>query len=429
MNAPFAPQLPASLWAATATPAVETPALAEDKQVDVAIVGAGYTGLVTALRLAEAGVSVCVLDTGEPGWGASGRNGGQVIPGLKFDPDQLHAKFGPARAEAMIEAAGSAADEVFALIHQYGIECDATQKGWIQPACSTTAMKTIEQRAAQWQRRGVKVELLDRAAVSRRIGTEHYLGGWVDPRAGSLHPLSYARGLAKAAVGQGAMIHGHSRVTGLQRQRSGWLLSTAQGFKVSAQRVLLATDGYTDDLWPGLRQTVVAANSFIIATRPLPLAIRKTILPGGEVCSDSRRLLLYFKLDAQGRLLLGGRGPFSEPSRQRDWAHLERSLGTLFAQVADVPVEYRWSGRVALTQSFLPHVHDPAPGLSVLLGYNGRGIALSTALGKHLAAKLSGATQDFPFPVMPLRRIPFHALQRLYLAAGISYYRVLDALF
>ncbi|ROO31539.1 MULTISPECIES: NAD(P)/FAD-dependent oxidoreductase [unclassified Pseudomonas] len=429
MNAPFAPQLPASLWAATAAPAVQTPALAEDKQVDIAIVGAGYTGLVTALRLAEAGVDVCVLDAGEPGWGASGRNGGQVIPGLKFDPDQLHAKFGAARAEAMLDVAGCAADEVFSLVRRYAIDCDATQKGWIQPACSSAAMKVIEQRAGQWQRRGVQVELLDRTAVSQRIGTDNYLGGWVDPRAGSLHPLSYARGLAKAALGQGAMIHGHSRVTRLQRQPSGWTLSTVQGARVSAQRVLLATDGYTDDLWPGLRQTVVAANSFIIATRPLPSAIRKSILPGGEVCSDSRRLLLYFKLDAQGRLLLGGRGPFSEPSQPRDWAHLERSLAALFPQAAQVPVEYRWSGRVALTQSFLPHVHEPAPGLCVLLGYNGRGIALSTALGKHLAAKLSGATQAFPFPVMPLRRIPFHGLQRLYLAAGIGYYRLLDALF
>jgi len=153
------------------------------------------------------------------------------------------------------------------------------------------------------------------------------------------------------------------------------------------------------------------------------------LIRGPAACSDSRRLLLYFKQDAQGRLLLGGRGPFSEPSRQSDWGHLERSLSALFPQLADVPVGYRWSGRIALTQSFLPHVHEPAPGLSMLLGYNGRGIALSTALGRHLAAKLSGATEDFPFPVTPLRKIPFHALQRLYLAAGITYYRVLDTLF
>ena len=137
MKAPSKLILPPSLWSATARPAALTQALAENKRVDVAIVGAGYTGLVTALRLAESGVSVCVLDAGEPGWGASGRNGGQVIPGLKYDPDQLLERFGAERGEKIIEACGGAADEVFSLIREYGIACDATRKGWIQPAFSS----------------------------------------------------------------------------------------------------------------------------------------------------------------------------------------------------------------------------------------------------------------------------------------------------
>ncbi len=428
MNAPLAPALPSSLWAATATPGIATPALEQDRQVDVAIVGAGYTGLVAALYLAEAGIDVCVLDAGEPGWGASGRNGGQVIPGLKFDPEQLIAKFGVARGEAMIQAAGGAADEVFALIERLGIDCDATRKGWIQPAASTVAMRGLEQRAGQWRARGVEVELLDEPAVARRIGSVNYLGAWVDPRAGSVQPLSYARGLARAAVQRGAAIYGHSRVTGLRREGSRWQLSTARGASISAERVLLAGNGYTDDLWPGLRQTLIAANSFIVATQPLPAHLRHSVLPGGEVCSDARRLLLYFKQDAQGRLLLGGRGPFPEPREAADWAHLERSLTGLFPQLAGVPIEYRWSGRVALTQDFLPHVHEPAPGLSMLLGYNGRGIALATCLGRHMAARLAGQGGDFPFPITPVRRIPLHGLQRLYLGAGIAWYRLLDAL-
>lgn len=429
MNAPLVPTLPSSLWAATAKPAVATPPLSESTQADVAIVGAGYTGLVTALHLAEAGVRVCVLDAREPGWGASGRNGGQVIPGLKFDPEQLVAKFGAARGEAMIAAAGGAADEVFALIERLGIDCDATRKGWIQPAASPVAMRGLEQRAGQWRARGVEVELLDKSAVARRIGSVNYLGGWVDPRAGSVQPLSYARGLARAAVERGAKVHGHSRVTGLRREEGGWVLSTAGGAQVRAERVLLAGNGYTDDLWPGLRQTLIAANSFIVATQPLPAHLRHSVLPGGEVCSDARRLLLYFKQDAQGRLLLGGRGPFPEPRQASDWAHLERSLTGLFPQLSGVPIEYRWSGRVALTQDFLPHVHEPAPGLSMLLGYNGRGIALATSLGRHMAARLAGQGGDFPFPITPLRRIPLHGLQRLYLGAGIAWYRLLDALF
>ncbi|WP_085596476.1 MULTISPECIES: FAD-binding oxidoreductase [unclassified Pseudomonas] len=419
---------PPSLWAATAMPAEHTPALAEDREVDVAIVGAGYTGLVTALRLAQAGARVCVLDAGEPGWGASGRNGGQVIPGLKFDPEQLLAKFGPVQGEALVNAVGSAADEVFELINEYGIGCDATRKGWIQPACSSAAMQTLERRAEQWRQRGVAVELLDKAAVGRRIGSQQYVGGWVDPRAGSLHPLNYARGLARVALGLGVSLHGQSRVRQLYRDGGQWILETGRGIRVRAPKVVLATNGYTDGLWPGLRQTVIAANSFIIATRPLPAPLRQSILPGGEVCSDARRLLLYFKQDAQGRLLLGGRGPFSEPRQDADWGHLERSLLTLFPQLAGIPIEYRWSGRVALTPSFLPQLHEPAPGLSILLGYNGRGIALSTLLGKHLAGRLIGTGQGFPFPLTPLRPIPLHGLQRLYLGAGIAWYRMLDAL-
>lgn len=421
-------QLPPSLWSATARPGAMTPPLSENKRVDVAIVGAGYTGLVTALRLAESGISVCVLDAGEPGWGASGRNGGQVIPGLKYDPDQLIQRYGEERSERIIEACGGAADEVFSLIREYSIACEASRKGWIQPAVSAVSMKALEHRARQWQQRGIAAEVLDRDAVCQRLGTQNYLGGWVDPRAGSLHPLNYARGLAKSALGRGVTIHSQSRVTDLRRVGPQWQLTTAQGNTVSADRVVLATNGYTDNLWPGLRQTVLAANSFIIATRPLPPELRKTILPGGEVCSDARRLLLYFKMDAQGRLLLGGRGPFAEPTRAGDWTHLERSMVMLFPQLAGVAVEYRWSGRIALNQSVLPQLHEPQPGLSILMGYNGRGIAMSTVLGKHLAARVAGTESDFPFPVTPIRSIPFHSLQRLYVAAGITYYRMLDAL-
>ena len=421
-------QLPPSLWSATARPGAMTPPLSENKRVDVAIVGAGYTGLVTALRLAESGISVCVLDAGEPGWGASGRNGGQVIPGLKYDPDQLIQRYGEERGERIIEACGGAADEVFSLIREYSIACEASRKGWIQPAVSAVSMKALEHRARQWQQRGIAAEVLDRDAVCQRLGTQNYLGGWVDPRAGSLHPLNYARGLAKSALGRGVTIHSQSRVTDVRRVGPQWQLTTAQGNTVSADRVVLATNGYTDNLWPGLRQTVLAANSFIIATRPLPPELRMTILPGGEVCSDARRLLLYFKMDAQGRLLLGGRGPFAEPTRAGDWTHLERSMVMLFPQLAGVAVEYRWSGRIALNESVLPQLHEPQPGLSILMGYNGRGIAMSTLLGKHLAARVAGTESDFPFPVTPIRSIPFHSLQRLYVAAGITYYRMLDAL-
>lgn len=422
--------LPPSLWAATADAAPYTPPCTESRSVDVAIIGAGYTGLSAALHLAEAGVKVCVLESSEPGWGASGRNGGQVIPGLKYDPDQLRVLFGSAHAEGLIEAIGSAADTVFDLIDRHHIDCDAVRQGWIQPAHSAAVMPLLEKRAAQWAERGAPVELLDRDAVARRIGTPAYVGAWVDRRAGSVHPLKYCRGLARAALAQGAAIHGRTPVVKLEKQGQRWLLHTDRGVRISADRVIIATNGYTGELWPQLKQSVIAANSFIVATRPLSAELGDSILAGKEVVSDSRRLLLYYRRDAAGRLLMGGRGPFADPQGAQDFAHLERSLALLFPQLAEVEYEYRWAGRVAITRDFLPHVHEPAAGLTIALGYNGRGIAMASTMGRCLAQRMTaGANASaFPFPISTIQPIPFHGLQRFYIAAGVAWYSILDKL-
>ncbi|WP_109483673.1 FAD-binding oxidoreductase [Paraburkholderia sp. C35] len=420
--------LPASLWAATAQPAADTPPLREPVSVDVAIIGAGFTGLSTALHLAERGVKVCVLDAAEPGWGASGRNGGQVIPGLKYDPDELVQRFGETAGNRLVETVGAAADNVFNLIDRYGIACDAVRRGWIQPAPSAAMLETVTRRARQWAARGVEVSLLDAEQVSQRLGTKSYIGGWVDHRAGSIQPLSYVRGLVRAAQGLGVAIHGRTSVTALSRDARGWRVQTRSGASVEAQRVVIATNGYTGSLWPGLRQSVIAANSFIVATRPLAPEVGHAILRGGEVASDSRRLLRYFRRDAAGRLLMGGRGPFSEPRAEGDWAHLERAVELLYPQLKGVGYEYRWAGRVAITADFLPHVHEPAPGLSIALGYNGRGIAMGTTVGKYLAARLcDDASVPFPFDISAVRGIPFHGMQRFYITAGVAWYRLMDA--
>ncbi|MBP0600814.1 FAD-binding oxidoreductase [Herbaspirillum sp. LeCh32-8] len=418
---------PPSLWAAIGGEAVHAPALAASMRCDVVVVGAGYTGLSTALHLAEGGASVCVLDAAQPGWGASGRNGGQVIPGLKYDPDQLRVMFGTAVADPLIGAIGTAADTVFELIKRHGIACDALRNGWIQPTHSVKTMRALESRARQWRAEGAHAQMMDAAEVARHIGTQAYVGGWKDHRAGSIHPLKYCRGLARAAAGLGAAIHGDTRVVRLERREGGWRVHTKGGPHIDAGRVVIATNGYSDHLWPMLRQSVIAANSFIVATRPLPDELAASILPGREVASDSRRLLLYYRRDAQGRLLMGGRGPFRDPRGPEDFIHLERSVELLFPQLKGVQYEYRWAGRVAITRDFLPHVHEPAPGLSIALGYNGRGIAMSSTMGRCLAQRLLGqAGTRFPFPVSTIHPIPFHGLQRFYIAAGVAWYSVLD---
>src|SRR5947207_8962931 len=204
--------LPPSLWAATARPAPETPPLDASRQADVAIVGAGYSGLAAALQLAQAGISVVVLEAGEIGHGASGRNGGQVIPGLKHDPDDLVARFGRSRGEALVRLVGEAADRVFSMIAKHRINCAAQQCGWIQPAHSAAAAETIFARARQWSARRAPVELLAGDRLALLLGTDVYTAGWLDRRAGALQPLAYARGLARAAIASGSRVHTASAV-------------------------------------------------------------------------------------------------------------------------------------------------------------------------------------------------------------------------
>ncbi|WP_426389692.1 NAD(P)/FAD-dependent oxidoreductase [Variovorax sp. R-27] len=420
--------LPPSLWADTAPPAPPTPPLTESRKADVLIVGGGFTGLSAALHLAEAGAQACVLEAHEPGWGASGRNGGQVNPSLKHDPEELVQIYGHMRAEPLIDAVSRSADLVFDLIARHRIDCQPVRKGWIQAAYAQKDVAALHARAEQWAKRGVSTQQLDHAAVSARLGTEAFAGGWLDGRAGGIQPLAYTRGLVRAAQAAGTAVHGGTEVTALERRGTHWHASTSTGASVTAEQVLIATNGYTGALWPKLSSTVLAANSFIVATEPLKGAAADAILPGGETASTSQRLLLYFRKDAQGRLLMGGRGHFADPAGPADFAHLERSLELLFPQLGPLRYEYRWAGRIAVTRDFMPHVHTPAPGVTVALGYNGRGIALATSMGKHVAARLVDAGADFPYPVTPIQPIPLHGLQRFYVAGGVAWYSLLDRL-
>ncbi len=425
MAKPF--PLEPSLWAATAPDAPPTPPLAEAVQVDVCIIGAGYAGLSTALHLAERGTKVVVLEAKEPGYGGSGRNGGQVIPGLKYDPDELEKKFGGEAGERLVEFAGGTADVVFDLIAKHGMDVPHARTGWIQGAHAPANVKEVEKRAAQWEKRGAPVGFLDKAETERHLGTGQYLGSWIDRRGGAVQPLAYARALAKAALAAGATIHGQTTAKGLYRQQQKWVIETRSGATVTADRVVVCTNAYGGNLWPGLRQTVIAPNSYQIATEPLSDNIRKSILPFGQVSSDARKLLLYFRLDDQGRLLLGGRGPFREPTGPDDWIHLERMLTRLFPQVQGVKIAHRWCGRVAVTRDFLPHLHEPAPGLLIDIGCMGRGVALQSALGKRFAEYIStGDATVLPFPRQPIRPIPLHGLNQLYFGVAVSWYRFAD---
>ena len=418
-----------SLWAATAAPAPATTPLQSDAQADVVVVGAGFCGLSTALHLAERGVRVTVLEAREIGFGGSGRNGGQVIPGLKHDPSELMALLGREQGQRLAAFAGGTADAVFDLIDKHGMDVPRVRRGWIQGSHTAAALKMAERRVRDWGAQGVDTRLLDRNEAAQLLGTDKYLGGWIDPRGGGVQPLSYARGIARAALKAGVTIHTESPVTELAPIRGGWTVKTAGGAAVRAERVVLCTNGYTDGLWPQLGQSIINANSFQVATEPLPEALRKHILPQGHVSSDARNLLLYYRIDHEGRLLMGGRGTFREPDPQQagNWSHLENAVGKLFPQLAGVPIAYRWCGHVAITRDYLPHVHQPAPGLLIDIGCQGRGVGLQTRMGQAMAEYIaSGDVRALPVAPSAIKPFPLYGLRRLYISAVIAWYRMTD---
>ncbi len=419
------PTLPPSLWAATATEAGSFQPFAGKQTVDVLVIGGGYTGLSTALHLAQNGREVMLLDAAEPGWGASGRNGGQVIPGLKDDPDAIVARFGEELGERMVATAGGAADTVFDLVRRHGIRCDAVQNGWIQPAHTEQALEMVRERARQWERRGVAVELLDAERLHAMIGCQPlYKGGWLDPRGGSVQPLSYARGLARAAVEQGALVHTHSRVLALHREAGLWRAVTTAG-EVRCRQLVLATNGYTDGLWPGLQRSVVSLFSQQIATAPIPEALRERILPARYSVSDTRTLLWYFRLDAHGRLLMGGRGPFTDRPSLAQGKPLLEPLHQLFPALRDLPLEFSWAGRIAMTRDHFPHLHALGDGAYAGLGFNGRGVAMGTVMGRLLSELVGGRPpEEMDYPVTPMRPMPFHYLHRPVARMLIQYYKI-----
>ncbi|MGO9804547.1 MAG: NAD(P)/FAD-dependent oxidoreductase [Steroidobacteraceae bacterium] len=415
-----------SLWAATASAGPALVSLAGAQRADAAIIGAGFTGLSAALQLATAGRAVLVLEAAALGERASGLNGGQVIPGVKTDPDTLEEMFGRERGARFVAAVAAGPDLVFELIQRHAIACDAVRTGWIQPAAAPRALEQLAARVEQWRRRGAPVEMLSAAAVAQLTGSERYYGGLLDRRGGTVQPLSYVRGLAGAVLRAGGRICVHSPAQRLSRAAREWRIDTPAG-SVTAPTVIVATNAYSGSLIGVLRRSFVTVPSFQVATAPLPAALRARILPGGQAASDTRHLLRYFRLDAGGRFVLGSRGVFGVQPGPRTSRHHYRAVHELFPQLAGMAFEYHWGGLVAMTPDHLPHLHELAPGLLAGLGYNGRGVAMATLMGRLLAQRTLGMSdEELALPVTPVRPIPFHGGASLAARAAIQYLRALD---
>jgi len=418
------------LWAMTAPPAPDTVALSGNVRADVAIVGGGYTGLSTALHLAGRGIKAVVLEAGHVGFGGAGRNVGLVNAGMWVMPDELPNVLGPVHGDRLLTLLGNAPKAVFDIVAKYGIACELQQHGTLHCAVGAKGLDELKQRESQWQARGAPVRLLDAKEAAERIGSDAYAGALLDLRAGTIQPLAYVRGLARAAISEGAVVYTDSPVTEVQPAGTQWRVVTNQG-SVTADHVVMATDAYTQGPWEIIRHEQVHLPYFNLATEPLPADILATILPGHEGCWDTLEVLSSFRMDAKGRLVFGSVGALKDIGHgiHRDWAR--RALHRIFPQLKDIRFEAEWYGQIGMTDDNLPRFHRFADRVIGMSGYNGRGIAPGTVMGRTLASLIAGeiTEDDLPLPVTTAQEARLRPLKEVFYEVGAQAVHLIDSRF
>ncbi len=406
-----------SLWDESAAEADIVAPLDGDITTEVAIVGGGFTGLSTALHATQLGLDCHVLEAKRIGHGGSGRNVGLVNAGLWLPPQDVRAQLGEERGASLIELLGGGPAYVLSLIEKHQIRCEATRSGTVHAAHSARGYDDLARRWEAWRRLGAPVELLSRQEAAELIGSPAYHGGLLDHRAGTINPMGYVRGLARVALAAGAKISTGVTVEKLIRQGDRWTLRTNRG-SVTAKYVVLGTNAYTDDLWPGLKNSFIVIHYFQLATRPLGERAG-SILPGGQGLWDTGAIMFSLRRDAFGRLLVGSMGKVIGRDKGLSHRWASRRLRRLFPRLGDVEFEAAWHGRIAMTPDHLPRIYRLADGLYTPIGYNGRGIAPGTVFGRAMAELLAGGAETaLPLPVTDLRPAPRRAvMSKLYQVA------------
>lgn len=403
-------QRPDGLWVQTAPDLTVWPPLKGAARADVVVIGGGYTGVSAAYHLALGGASVVLLEAQTIGYGGSGRNVGLVNAGLWTPPDQVEEKLGPEKGAQLNAILAKGPDLVFDLIDALKIQCEATHQGTLHCAHSNAGLRDLEVRLAQQEKRGAAVTLLDATETARRTGSDAYFGALWDGRAGTIQPLAFVQGLARAASQQGARIFEGSSALDISEGSQGWIVRTAQG-EVRAARLIQATNAFGAD---AAYNAIIPAHYFQLATTPLPPDLRQCILAGGEGAWDTALVMSSFRLDRAGRMIFGGLGSLDGfgAALHRKWAR--RKLIRLFPQLTEIPFEQAWTGRIAMTDSYLPRVEQLGRSGVSIFGYSGRGIAPGTLFGKAAAGWTLG-TGDFPIDIVPPRP------EKHIAAKGLSY--------
>lgn len=395
------------------------PPLAGEEEADLVIVGAGFTGLAAAIRAAELGARVLLLERDIVGAGASGRTGGMVVPQYPstLSPRDARAALGEVHGERLSETVAGSAAALFDFIRTHRIRCDAVQNGWLAPAHDAGRLQTLRDICSQWRALGAKPEFLERDAMAVATGARGFLGGWRAPSGGHVNPYALCVGLARVATSKGVRIHEHSPALAVRREGQRWLVG-AKGGCVRTEQVLLAMNGLAGNVWPGLARTVIPLRLFLMMTEPVGHNLRASIMPDNQCFTDVGKVSYFSRYDRDGRLMAGGAmfGWPPDPVRPA-LAHVRDMVGHMFPQLGEVRVspDTYWEGVDGVNENRLPSLQRLARGVYALGGYSTRGVALANALGPLVAEMICGRRDaaDLPLPLQGLSRIPAHAAKKL----------------
>ncbi|MCE1237945.1 MAG: FAD-binding oxidoreductase [Hyphomicrobiales bacterium] len=419
-----------SWYAASAHPAPERPPLDGDATCDVCVIGAGFTGLSTALHLAKRGRRVIVIEANRVGWGASGRNGGQLHSGQRRDQETLESWFGDTRARALFDLAEEAKATVKDLIATHAIDCDwrdglihaVHKKSWLH-AVNAEA----EHLVARYGWKGAN--FLDADALARAIGTDVYHGGWRDGTAGHLHPLNFCLGLARAAEEFGVRICEGTRATAVSSDGGGHRAVTTKTGTISASDVVIAANGYLDGLDPDVEARVMPIRNYVLATEPLGGRAAR-LIPFREAVADSRFVVHYWRISHDGRMIFGGGETYGSREPKDLPGFVRRHMLKIYPDLADVKIDHAWGGTLAVTMNRMPFFRRLRPGVYTASGYSGHGVAIATLAGKLLAEAIEGDTSRFDVMAsIPAQKFPGgRILRQPTLVLAMSWFALRDRL-
>lgn len=417
-----------SLWDTSSTEADYSNPMVRDATVDVAIVGGGFTGLSTALHCAESGLSALVLEANHIGYGGSGRNVGLVNAGVWHPPAKVREKLGDTYGPRFVQRFGEGPQRVFSLIEKHQIRCEVTKTGTLHAAHAPSGYVDLKARHREWERLGAPVQLLNRREMEEKTGTQVFFGGLLDARAGTINPMGYCRGLARAARGAGAEIFTGVRAKKLRKESDGWIVETTGG-TVRAKHVVLGTNAYTDELWPKLNRVFTKIHYFQLATEPMGDRVAH-ILHERQGLWDTGQIMFSLRRDMEDRLIIGSMGTVVGSVGQglsHRWAR--KQLARLFPDLGPVTFEEAWYGPIAMTPDHLPRIYNLDDGLYSAIGYNGRGITTGTLFGEAMAGLLTGADPaDLPLPITDVTTVPSAPIMSRFYQTAFTVNQILRSL-